>query len=395
MIPKVTPASHPHLRAPSFPREEYQSRLRRVQQAMAPLDLDALLVHSGPNICWLTGFEGVLWFKYALALVPREGGITLLAEDFEMPNACVTPGCDDWVSYPVVNGDPIGATRDLLEKRGLARKRLGIETGQWALCVSAHRKFRDSLPSATFVDATDLVPILRTIKSPAEIEVMRRSADLTSDATKAALAAVHEGATDNDVAAAAYDVLIRGGSEYMALDPIVTVGARSSIPHSTHRRVRIERGDAAFIEIGACVLRYSTAAMRTAVVAPVPAKTRQMADACLASLDAVIREMKPGAVADDISRKADAAWAEISEPLVWHGNYAYSIGLGFPPDWNDGPAIVCRGEKLVLQPGMIFHTTTSLREVGVCGTSNSETVLITEKGAEVLTRIPRGLTVVG
>ncbi len=393
MIPTVTSSSHPHLRALAFSREEYRARLRRVQKAMAPLDLDALLCHMAPNVCYLTGFEGVLWFKYALAIVPREGDPILLAEDFEMPNACATVWCDDWVTYSVFNGDPIAVTRDLLEKRGLSRKRLGFELGQWALPVTMYHQFRDSLPSATLVDASHIVESVKAIKSPAEIEVMRRCAKVTSDGMIASLKAVREGATDNDVAAVAYDVLMRGGSEYMSLDPIITVGARASIPHSTHARVKIGRGDSALLEMGACFHRYSTATMRTAAVSPVPDIVRDMTNACTTAVNTVISHMRPGAVGREIAKKADAVWPEFISRYIWHGNYAYSLGIGFPPDWNDSPCIVHVDHDLVLQPGMVFHVTTSLREVGVCGTASSETVLVTEKGAEVLTQIPHGLTV--
>ena len=243
------------------------------------------------------------------------------------------------------------------------------------------------------VSFTHVLECVRAIKSPAEIEVMRRSARLTSEAMVAALASVKNGVTDNHVAAVAYKVLIEGGSEYMSLDPIVTVGARSSIPHSTHRHASIGAGDSVLVETGACINRYSTASMRTAVTQPVPARVRQMSDGCIASLNVVIQNMKPGAVGAEISRKADAVWSEISTRLVWHGNYAYSLGLGFPPDWNDCPCIIHRDHSLVLKSGMIFHVTTSLREVGVCGTAFSETVLVTDQGSEVLTQVPRELKV--
>lgn len=393
MIPRIQASSHPHLRSPSFPHEEYQSRVRKVQQAMARLNLDALLCHTASNICYLTGFEAVLWYKYTLAVVPREGTPILLAQDFEMPNACATVWTDDWVSYACEGGDPIAVTRDLLKKHGLMTKRLGIELGPWSLPVLTHQRLCDALSSATLVDATQVLENVKALKSNAEIEVMRRSAHLTSKAIIASLEAVKTGATDNDVAAVAYDILIRGGSEYMSLDPIVTVGARSSIPHSTHRRVKIKKGDSALLEMGACIHRYSTAAMRTAAVAPVPDLVKQMSEACVTSLNTVIQDMQPGAVGDDIARKTDASWAELSNHLVWHGIYGYSLGLGFPPDWNDCPYLIRRGQNLVLQPGMVFHVTTSLREVGVCGVAMSETVLVTETGQEVLTRIPRELYV--
>ena len=48
---------------------------------------------------------------------------------------------------------------------------------------------------------------------------------------------------------------------------------------------------------------------------------------------------------------------------------------------------------LCCKPGMVFHVTTSLREVARYGTAFSETVVITEDGCEVLTQGPRELAI--
>ncbi len=384
--------NQPHLRALSVPVGEYRARLRRVQRAMASLDLDALLCHTASNVGYLTGFEALLWYKYVLAVVPRAGYPILLAQDFEMPNACATVWSDDRVTYPC-HGNPVAVTRDLLRQRGLARKRLGIELNRWSMSVPTWQKLRAALPSARLVDATTVLDRVKAIKSPAEIAVLRRSAMLTSRGMIAARRAVNSRRRDQDVAAAAYDAMIRGGSEYMALDPIVTVGPRSSIPHSTHRRIVIGRGASVLIEVGACVHRYSTASMRAAVTRPVPAEMRRLYEACRESVDIVVAHIRPGVNGDSIARRADRVMAPFVRDYVWHGCYGYSLGLGFPPDWNDSSVAIQRGLDLVLQPGMVFHVSTSLRHVGVGGVAFSETVLVAPAGADVLTRVPRGLCV--
>jgi Xaa-Pro dipeptidase len=103
--------------------------------------------------------------------------------------------------------------------------------------------------------------------------------------------------------------------------------------------------------------------------------------------------MRPGAKGDATARHADKVMKPFAKNFVWHGIYGYSVGLGFPPDWNDSSAIIERGVDLTLKPGLVFHLSTSLRKVGTCGVAFSETVLVTESGAEVLTTVPRGLTV--
>jgi Xaa-Pro dipeptidase len=377
---------------PSFPRSEYEQRCRKVQAAMAERGLDALLCYSFPNICYLTGIESVLWYKYFLAVLPAAGDPILVAQDFEMPNAIIRSWATDRVSYPL-REDPVDATVKLLAERGLSARRLGVETSPWAMPVPTYLRLKETLREAELVDASDLVATVKVIKSPAEIECIREAARLTSAGMRAAIDIYKEGVTDNDVAAAAYETMIAGGSETMCLDPIVTIGEWSGVPHSTHCRRLIGRGDPGLLEMGACIHRYTAAIMRTAVAGQPSDDVRRASDACVTSLNTCIEHMKPGAVADEIARKADSSWAEISTRLIWHGIYGYSLGLGFPPDWNDCATLIERGAEVVLQPGMVFHVTTSLREQAKYGTAYSETVLITEDSNEVLTDVPRELAI--
>jgi Xaa-Pro dipeptidase len=226
-----------------------------------------------------------------------------------------------------------------------------------------------------------------SIKSPPEIECIRRAAQITSRAMSAAIETVRDGATDNDVAATAYAAMIGAGSEYSAYPVIVTTGTRSSIPHSTFRREPIRAGDPVFIEIAAVINRYHAPMMRTAVLGEASPHLRELIDAASASVDALIAGIRPGRRVADVAAEAQRCLDQLDERVVWHGFFGYSVGLGFPPEWSDCPSLVIRLDSSdVLKPGMVFHASTSLRDVGVCGATRCETVLVTEGGSEVLTR---------
>src|SRR5262249_38584968 len=158
----------------------------------------------------------------------------------------------------------------------------------------------EAVPAAKLIDATDLVPSAAAVKSPAEIAYLREAARISSVAMRAAIEAVQEGRTDNDIAAVAAERLVREGSEYMCYQPIVTVGPRSGVPHSTFQRVPIRRGDPVFMEFGACIRRYSSPVMRTALVGKPPDKMKQMFGMCLASVNTSLANLKPGAVAGEV-----------------------------------------------------------------------------------------------
>ena len=86
------------------------------------------------------------------------------------------------------------------------------------------------------------------MKSKLEIEQMEKSAAANDAGMQAGLAATRAGASENDVAAAIMQAAIKAGSEYLGMDPFVTSGPRSGVPHTTWRRRRIEPGDLVALE---------------------------------------------------------------------------------------------------------------------------------------------------
>lgn len=380
------------LSRPPFPVEEYTRRLRETRRRMAARGIECLLVHTFPSICYLTGFESIAPHKYFLLAVPLEGELVLLCQAFESHNARLGACISDIVTHDL-NADYIAATRDLIASRGWTGRRLGLEFHSPGLRVSDYRRLTESLPGCCWVDGSGLLEEVKTVKSELELGHLRLAAQWSSLGMQAATAAVAEGATDNDVAVAAYQALVAAGSEYMCYAPIVTSGRRSGIPHSTHQRVPLQRGDPVLIELGACCRRYSAPIMRTASVGVPGDQVRRLAEVAAESVSTVIENMRPGAVAGDIARKAKARLQGIRESILWHGYYGYSVGIGFPPEWNDGPALIREGSELVLEAGMVFHCSTSFREIGQYGVAVSETVAVTASRSEVLTNFPRALVV--
>lgn len=223
---------------------------------------------------------------------------------------------------------------------------------------------------------------------------MRAAGRISSAGMRAALDAVAEGATDNDVAAAALGTVVRQGGEHFSIVPIVTAGQRSGIPHTSFRRVRLERGDPVFIEVCATYHRYAAPMLRTASVGEPSADVRRAFDACRASVEVLIREVRGGVPARDVARLAGEAMRAIEPSLVWHGYFGGSTGLSFSPTYSDGGAAeITDRTDVILAPGMTFHASTSLRRLGEFGVTVGETIAVTESGAEVLTSAPRELYV--
>ena len=376
----------------AFPVEEYEARVAAVRQGMREREIDALVVQHPPNVLYLTGYQTFSSNAGECVVVPLEGDPTLLVPPPELGGALLHTWLDDQRGYAPDRSEEQYIAGTLMDNN-LDGARVGVEKGSHGLPAGAYEGLVAALPKAQFVDGSGIVEAVKTVKSSREIEHIRAAAKTTEAGMAAAIDAAREGATDNDVAAAASEAILAAGSEYMCVSPIITSGRRSGILHSTHKRNRLENGDVILLEMGGCIHRYSAPTMRTVFISEPPAEARRMAEACLIALGNVLSTIRAGVTADEV---AEAGWEGMNlagDDFVFHGNFGYAVGAGFPPTWADGTAAIMSGIDTVLRPGMVFHHPVALRRMGRYGTAFSETTVVTEDGCEVLTGSPREIVI--
>jgi Xaa-Pro dipeptidase len=373
----------------AFPMDEYGARLERVRAKMAERGLDLLLLLNPVSTKYLTGYQTSSVGNYQCLALPREGEPAMLAWELELPGVFLTSWISDAVCYRT-GEDKFGATRQWLRERSLLRGTIGIEKDGRYVSGEDHDRLATALEGSRLVDGSGIVKAVLRLKSAREVVCLREAATITASGMRAALEAVAAGVTDNHVAAAASQTLIAAGGEFPCLSPIVTTGRRSGIPHTTHQRIRIEPGDAVLIEIGGCYHRYTAPLMRTVFVGQPPPGAEELAEAARTALERVMAVIRPGVPAEEVAAEG-AGLLPLHDPsIIFHHTYGYSVGLGFPPTWaDDGSLTLIRGNKTALEPGMVFHSTMSLRRTGRYGVAVSETLLVTDAGCEAITDFPR------
>jgi ectoine hydrolase len=107
-------------------------------------------------------------------------------------------------------------------------------------------------------------------------------------------------------------------------------------------------------------------------------------------MEAVVDTVRPGTTAEQVH----AAWNRVigRYGLKKESRIGYAIGIGYPPDWGEHTIRLRPGDRTVLEPGMTIHCILGMWMEG-WGLEVSETILVTEKGAECLTKFPRDLHV--
>src|SRR5207237_10418136 len=92
---------------------------------------------------------------------------------------------------------------------------------------------------------------MRTVKSPAEIALIRRSADTNSRAFEQVAGHAKSGMRESDLAAELEYRMRRLGAEKPSFDTIVAGGARSALPHAQPTAARLENGQLVVVDMGA------------------------------------------------------------------------------------------------------------------------------------------------
>ena len=373
----------------AFPKEEYERRLDRVRQQMAERGLDLILLHGAENIFYLSGQQTPGYYTFQALCVPVSGEPFLVLRGLEAMNARLNTFIDDIEGY-ADDAHPAAALAEVLNARGWQGRRVGVDQNAWFLTVNLYNRLREEF--GPLLDASGLVEPLRRVKSPREIEQMEHAALANDEGMRAGLAATCAEASENDVAAAIMGAAIKAGSEYVGMEPFVTSGPRSGVPHTTWRRRRIRNGDVVVLETSACYNRYHVALFRTIGIGQIPGLASDMYQACAEALEVAIEHLRPGNTCADVHNAVQAVIDRHGYTAGFRKRTGYSMGISFAPDWGEGNILsLYRGVDVPLEPGMVFHVPITLREYNRFTVAVSDTVLVTEGPARTFSTLGREL----
>lgn len=279
------------------------------------------------------------------------------------------------------------AVRDL----GLAGKRLAL-VGASYMTAAAYLGFTGRLPGTDLVRVDRLVERIRMIKSPGEIDIIRRACDLGSQSMDAMIGAVVEGATEAEAVAEAAHVLFAGGG-------VLYDAACGSGPHAhgyTHARLpsadpvrRFKPGDMFHVDYYGSYGGYFFDFARSRVVGDAPTqRQKELVEATIEAVETISSAIRPGMTAGDVYA-VGAKWAAASrvvasipreEPeMEGFPAFGHGIGMMWEMPW------IMPEEPTVLQPGMYLGIEVLLGHPSLGGAMFEENGIVTESGFTVLT----------
>jgi ectoine hydrolase len=386
----------------SFDRAEYQARIAKVRRAMAERGIELLIVTDPSNMAWLTGYDGWSFYVHQCVLLAPEGVPIWYGrgQDANGARRTVFMGEDHIVGYPdhyvqSTERHPMDHLADaVIRARGWDRRRIGVEMDNYYFSAACYASLQRHLPNATFKDATGLVNWQRAIKSPREITYMRRAARIVEAMHARIFELIEPGLPKNELVAEIYRTALRGadghGGDYPAIVPLLPSGADASAPHLTWDERPFRKDEGTFFEIAGCYRRYHCPLSRTIYLGEPPPKFREVEKAVIEGIAAALEAARPGNRCEDV----EAAWRRVIARygIEKESRCGYSIGLSYPPDWGERTMSLRPGDRSVLEAGMTFHLMPAIWQDD-WGLEITESILLTERGAEPFCNLPRELLV--
>jgi Xaa-Pro aminopeptidase len=376
-----------------FARDEYRGRIKRLNALLAKLGIDIYIGSTPENLNYFAGFDplGLYFYQHLFHRVGDEEP-SLLTHKCEKELART----QTWIGHITIwqhGNDPLQMTLERLRELGVKPgSRVGVEMGNWYLKASTYHDLVKALPEVRFVDVTDEILKLRTIKSPAEIDFMRQAAKFSDIGFAALVDALKPGVSEAQLLVGAQSAMILAGSEYPTLPFIIGSGPRSGLFHAVPTARRVEAGDPVMVELTGSMKRYNSNIVRTIVAGKASTGLKELWQIVTESFWRPFELIRPGTPVSEIDRLSRDIRKDYDAYIP--ARAGFGMGVAYPPVWAGRPDVLIGNDEL-LEEGMIFSLEPSIGQYHGATVIFGYNILVTATGGEILQRTDKDLFEVG
>ena len=371
-----------------FPQAEFEDRTARAQALMAAREIDALLLTTEPEVRYFSGFRSQFWESPTrpwFLVLPREGRPIAVIPEIGAAGMAAT-WVEDIRTWPAPRpeDDGVSLLAATLAEQATRWGRIGVPLGHQThlrMPAADYARLIERLGNLEVADATDIVRLLRDVKSPAEIDKIRYVCQLTSDAFEALPAAARIGESEREVCRKLQlDMLRRGADATPYLIGASGPGGYDNIIMGPTDRV-LEEGDVLIIDTGATFDSYFCDFDRNFAFGQPSEAARRAHRVVYDATEAGIDAARPGATHEDLWT---AMW-QVLEAGGALGETVGRLGHGLGMQLTEGPSNK-PGDRSVLEPGMVITIEPGMIFAPGKLMVHEENIAITDGPAELLSR---------
>jgi Xaa-Pro aminopeptidase len=324
-------------------------------------------VFNQANITYFTSFSGA-----TALLIPEVGEATIYVSG---------------TNYQQAKAEVKGFNVELIKRGESALQKIAQQTQKSKLYV-------DTLPIETWralaiavggkeklEPAFEIFRMLRAVKDQEEISLIRETCRMADAGIKVASEMIRPGVTQKEIAAEAEYAMRKAGSDGAAFETIVSTGECCAYPHGTNYEKTISEGDFVTVDLGAKNMFYCSDITRTFIAGKATEKQTQIYEAVQRAHQRAFDKIAAGVAAQKVDY---AAWRVIDK--AGYGDFfVHNLGHGVGIEVHEAP-VLSPESKDILQAGMVVTDEPGIYLPGYGGVRIEDTVLVTEAGAEKLTK---------
>ena len=370
-----------------FTREEFADRLKRLRAKMEERGLDAMLLFAPESHFWTTGYDTFGYCFFQCLIIDHEE--VLLTRSADLRQAQLTSTITDiriWKDG--ADADPTADLKALLAERGLQGKKLGFEDDTAGLTAKRGRELAEKMDGfATLIPASDIVEKLRLVKSSAEIEYVRKAAEIGDACYLKALDVIASGVSEGEILAVQQGEVFALGGDYAGNEFIIGSADHALLCRYYSGRRTLDANDQLTLEWAGAYRHYHAAYMRTVVIGEPRPEHISMHAAAKDALLACEEAMKPGRPMAEVFDAQAVTLDKAGLGSARLNACGYSLGAKYSPCWMDTDMFY-EGSPQIMAPGMVFflHMILMDSDTGAAMTLGRSS-LVTETGADCLSAL--------
>lgn len=346
-----------------------------VNEVLNKNGVDAIIVTDPVNMRYISGFsgEGILYISDSRSIIITDSRYTEAA------------GAQS--GFDVIEENAGHRRLAILSELVKSDNAQSIGFEDTAIIYSEYEKYRSGLTQIKkWIPLGSALNDLRLVKTDEEVRFMMKASEIADKAFKGLLSVIKPGMTELEGVAELEYRMKRLGATDVSFATIFAAGKHSSMPHAVPGEYKVQNGDFITVDFGCKYNGYCSDTTRTVAVGEVTQKQKDIYDIVLKAHMNALELVKPGVTGGQV----DAAARDIISAEGYGKYFGHSTGHGVGLYIHEEPRFA-PNVKTVYEKGMTGTIEPGIYLSGEFGVRIEDMIIVTDKGCESFTKLPKNL----
>ena len=354
-------------------------RTEKLQIILNELNIDGIFLTDMYNLRYFTGFTGTT----GVALATKKGNYFF--SDFRYRIQGEKEVVPMGFEFIEVSRDSLNKVAEYIEKLGI--NKIGFEDKN--ATFSLYNTIKDIFKSE-LIPLGDKLISERMIKTPDEIERIKKVIEISDIAFSEVLKIIKEGISEKEIAGYIEYIQRKLGAENRSFDTILASGYRSSMPHGVASDKKIKKDEFITMDFGAYCGGYVSDITRTIYYgSKITNKHKEIYNTVLEGQLLGIKSIKEGIMSNDV----DTIVRNLFNEKGYGDYFGHGLGHGIGLEIHELPYLSSMS-KIELKKNMIVTVEPGLYFDGWGGVRIEDDVLVTENGCEIFNKSSKELIII-